>query len=144
MAEGDSLELTGASTHAILTAGGTMLGTSRYHPSKRDGATERVLDTLARDRVGALGREASLRDPVELERAPAFCANERSPLLRGCVEEALELPSAGEAGTEASGRDISRRWRNPYARCWTMTCRAARAGVCGAWSCEAPAPAAAR
>lgn len=54
VAEGDSLELTGASTHAILAAGGTMLGTSRYHPSEHEGATERVLDTLARDRVGAL------------------------------------------------------------------------------------------
>lgn len=54
VAEGDSVELTGASTHAILAAGGTMLGTSRYHPDEHEGAPERVLDTLARDRVGAL------------------------------------------------------------------------------------------
>ncbi len=54
VAEGNSIELTGASTHAILAAGGTMLGTSRYHPSEHEGATERALDTLARDRVAAL------------------------------------------------------------------------------------------
>ncbi|HUO71148.1 MAG TPA: ATP-dependent 6-phosphofructokinase [Solirubrobacteraceae bacterium] len=51
---GLSMELTGASTHAILVAGGTMLGTSRYHPSEHDGATEHVLDTLKRDRIAAL------------------------------------------------------------------------------------------
>jgi 6-phosphofructokinase len=54
VANGDSVELTGASTHAILAAGGTMLGTSRYHPDEHEGASERVLDTLARDHVGAL------------------------------------------------------------------------------------------
>jgi ATP-dependent phosphofructokinase / diphosphate-dependent phosphofructokinase len=48
------VELTGASTHAILATGGTMLGTSRYHPHEHDGAIERVLDTLARDHIGAL------------------------------------------------------------------------------------------
>jgi 6-phosphofructokinase 1 len=51
---GDSIELTGASTHAILGTGGTMLGTSRYHPDEQEGATERALDTLARDHIGAL------------------------------------------------------------------------------------------
>jgi 6-phosphofructokinase len=54
VAEGDSVELTGASTHAVLVTGGTMLGTSRYHPATHEGATERVLDTLGRDRIGAL------------------------------------------------------------------------------------------
>jgi 6-phosphofructokinase 1 len=54
VAERDSVELTGASTHAILAAGGTILGTSRYHPSEHEGATERALDTLARDRITAL------------------------------------------------------------------------------------------
>lgn len=54
VAEGSSVELTGASTHAILATGGTMLGTSRYHPSEHDGAIERALDTLARDRTAAL------------------------------------------------------------------------------------------
>ncbi|HEY7176084.1 MAG TPA: 6-phosphofructokinase, partial [Micromonosporaceae bacterium] len=38
VSEGDSLELTGAATHAILSAGGTILGTSRYHPEDHDGA----------------------------------------------------------------------------------------------------------
>lgn len=52
--EGRSIELTGASTHAILTMGGTLLGTSRYHPHEHEGATDRVLDTLARDRIAAL------------------------------------------------------------------------------------------
>ncbi|MHB1594734.1 MAG: 6-phosphofructokinase [Streptosporangiaceae bacterium] len=54
VAESDSVELTGASTHAILAAGGTMLGTSRFHPDEHEGATARVLDTLARDHVAAL------------------------------------------------------------------------------------------
>jgi phosphofructokinase-like protein len=54
VAESDSVELTGASTHAILTTGGTVLGTSRYHPHDHERATERVLDTLERDRIGAL------------------------------------------------------------------------------------------
>jgi ATP-dependent phosphofructokinase / diphosphate-dependent phosphofructokinase len=54
VAEGRSMELTGASTHAILVTGGTMLGTSRYHPSEHEGDTERTLDTLARDRIAAL------------------------------------------------------------------------------------------
>lgn len=52
--EGRSIELTGASTHAILAAGGTMLGTSRYHPSEHEGAVERALDTLNRDRIATL------------------------------------------------------------------------------------------
>ena len=52
--DSDSVELTGASTHAILATGGTILGTSRYHPEDHDGATERVLDTVRRDRVDAL------------------------------------------------------------------------------------------
>ncbi len=52
--EGDSVELTGESTHAILTTGGTLLGTSRYHPHDHMGAVERVLDTIERDRIGAL------------------------------------------------------------------------------------------
>lgn len=54
VAQGDSVELTGTSTHALLAMGGTVLGTSRYHPADHDGATERVLDTLARDRIDAL------------------------------------------------------------------------------------------
>lgn len=52
--DGDSVELTGSSTHAILATGGTILGTSRYHPEDHDGATERVLDTVRRDRVDVL------------------------------------------------------------------------------------------
>lgn len=54
VAESDSVELTGASTHAILATGGTMLGTSRYHPDEHQGAIDGVLDTLARDRIAAL------------------------------------------------------------------------------------------
>lgn len=52
--DSDSVELTGASTHAILATGGTILGTSRHHPEDHDGATERVLETVRRDRVDAL------------------------------------------------------------------------------------------
>jgi 6-phosphofructokinase 1 len=52
--EADSVELTAAATHAILAIGGTMLGTSRYHPADHDGATERAVDTLTRDRIDAL------------------------------------------------------------------------------------------
>lgn len=54
VAEGDSVELTGRATHAILATGGTVLGTSRFHPDQHEGVTESVLDTLARDRIGAL------------------------------------------------------------------------------------------
>ena len=54
VAEGDSVELTGATTHAVLNTGGTLLGTSRYHPASHEGAIDRVVDTLARDRIGSL------------------------------------------------------------------------------------------
>ena len=52
--DADSVELTGTSTHAILSSGGTILGTSRYHPAEHEGSTERVLDTLRRDRIDTL------------------------------------------------------------------------------------------
>ena len=51
---GDSADLTPATLHGMLAVGGTMLGTSRYHPADHDGAINRALDTLARDHVGTL------------------------------------------------------------------------------------------
>jgi len=52
--ESDSVELTTVATKGLLNAGGTVLGTSRYHPSDHDGAVDAILDTIARDRIGAL------------------------------------------------------------------------------------------
>ena len=54
VAESDAVDLTIDSTHGILTQGGTMLGTSRYHPSEVPGAMEAVLDTVRRERIDAL------------------------------------------------------------------------------------------
>src|SRR5207253_464602 len=56
-------------------------------------------------------REALLCDPAQLERAPAFRVDEGSPLLRGCVQEALQLPAVsapdlpGRHGSALAGRD---------------------------------------
>ncbi len=47
-------ELTIESTRGILPRGGTILGSSRTNPDKRDNGTELVRDTLARHRIDAL------------------------------------------------------------------------------------------
>jgi ATP-dependent phosphofructokinase / diphosphate-dependent phosphofructokinase len=47
-------ELTIESTRGILPRGGTILGSSRTNPDKRENGTELVRDTLARHRVDAL------------------------------------------------------------------------------------------
>ncbi len=52
--EGAMVDLTTASTRGILPRGGTILGSSRTNPFKSDDGVERVLDTLERERIGAL------------------------------------------------------------------------------------------
>ena len=52
--EGDSIELTGASTQGILSRGGTILGTSRFHPDEHEQGIEQSIETLARDRIDTL------------------------------------------------------------------------------------------
>ena len=54
LVDGDAMELSVAGTDALLATGGTALGTARYHPHDHKGAEARVLETLERDRIGAL------------------------------------------------------------------------------------------
>jgi len=109
VAEGDSVELTGASTHGILASGGTILGTSRYHPDEHDDATERVLDTLARDHIGALivvGGDGTL--------AAARLVSERGVCVLGipktidndvrCTDRSVGFDTAVSTATEAIDR----------------------------------------
>lgn len=62
--ENDFVTLTQASTRGILATGGTMLGTSRYHPDEHEGSLEQIVDTLRREGVEALivtGGDGTLR-----------------------------------------------------------------------------------
>ncbi len=52
--EGEIIELTVGGTHGLVRRGGTILGTSRTNPFHSDDGVERVLDTLARERIDAL------------------------------------------------------------------------------------------
>jgi ATP-dependent phosphofructokinase / diphosphate-dependent phosphofructokinase len=52
--ESDEVDLTMDSTHGILQLGGTILGTSRYHPHEVPGALEAIVETVARDRIDCL------------------------------------------------------------------------------------------
>jgi 6-phosphofructokinase 1 len=54
VAESDVVDLTIDSTRGILTLGGTVLGTSRYHPHEVPGALDAVLETARRDRIDGL------------------------------------------------------------------------------------------
>jgi len=77
VSEGDSVELTQQSTHAILDTGGTILGTSRFHPSDHVGAMDAVANTLRRDRVGCLlvvGGDGTLGEAILL-------SNEKVPII---------------------------------------------------------------
>lgn len=59
----DLAPLTREDTNGILPKGGTILGSSRTNPLKRDGGAERVMETLARfeiDAVIAIGGEDTL------------------------------------------------------------------------------------
>lgn len=62
--ENDFLTLTYGNTRGILSMGGTMLGTSRFHPDEHEGALEQIIDTLRREGVEALivtGGDGTLR-----------------------------------------------------------------------------------
>src|SRR5215510_13102458 len=52
--EDETMPLTVATTRGLIHRGGTILGTSRTNPFKREGGVEAVLGTLQRHRVGAL------------------------------------------------------------------------------------------
>jgi 6-phosphofructokinase 1 len=52
--EGDLVELTVASTRGLVHRGGTILGTSRTNPYRREGDVPALLATLERERVDAL------------------------------------------------------------------------------------------
>ncbi|MDR0431758.1 MAG: 6-phosphofructokinase [Bifidobacteriaceae bacterium] len=52
--DGDFLPLTRAALRNMLPQGGTVLGTARFHPSKKDGSLESVLRILEAERVEAL------------------------------------------------------------------------------------------
>jgi 6-phosphofructokinase 1 len=54
VADGDFLPLNRAATRNLLASGGTMLGTARFHPSKKDGTLDAVLRILAAEHVEAL------------------------------------------------------------------------------------------
>jgi len=54
VADGDLVDLTREHVRNVLPLGGTLLGTSRYHPSDEDRGFEKVLETLAAERVEAL------------------------------------------------------------------------------------------
>jgi 6-phosphofructokinase 1 len=52
--EGETTDLTLATTRGLLPRGGTILGSSRTNPFKADDGVARVLDTLRRERIDAL------------------------------------------------------------------------------------------
>jgi ATP-dependent phosphofructokinase / diphosphate-dependent phosphofructokinase len=52
--EGETVELTVASTRGLLHRGGTILGTSRTNPYKTEGGVAATLNTLSRERIDAL------------------------------------------------------------------------------------------
>ncbi|MCL2786898.1 MAG: 6-phosphofructokinase [Micrococcales bacterium] len=53
-AEGDFMPLTRSQLRNMLPSGGTILGTARFHPSRKDGSLERVARVLEAERVEAL------------------------------------------------------------------------------------------
>jgi ATP-dependent phosphofructokinase / diphosphate-dependent phosphofructokinase len=68
--EGESMDLSLGSTRGLLPRGGTILGTSRTNPYKSDDGPQRVLATLARDRIDALiviGGEDTLGVALKLD-----------------------------------------------------------------------------
>ncbi len=68
--QGESMDLSLWSVRGLLPRGGTILGTSRTNPYKSDDGLQRVLETLARDRIDALiaiGGEDTLGVAMKLE-----------------------------------------------------------------------------
>ncbi|MDR3202936.1 MAG: 6-phosphofructokinase [Bifidobacteriaceae bacterium] len=53
-AEGDFFPLTRQDVRNLLPRGGTMLGTARFHPSRKDGSLDQVIRILEAERVEAL------------------------------------------------------------------------------------------
>jgi ATP-dependent phosphofructokinase / diphosphate-dependent phosphofructokinase len=68
--EGESTDLSLGSIRGLLPRGGTILGTSRTNPYKSDDGPQKVLATLARDRIDALiaiGGEDTLGVALKLD-----------------------------------------------------------------------------
>jgi 6-phosphofructokinase 1 len=51
---GDMQTLTRGDVRNILSLGGTMLGTGRYHPDEHEGANKKIIDTLEDENIDAL------------------------------------------------------------------------------------------
>jgi 6-phosphofructokinase 1 len=54
MAEGDIVDLSVDSTRGLVTRGGTVLGTARYHPDEHSDATAMVFESFKRNRLDAV------------------------------------------------------------------------------------------
>jgi 6-phosphofructokinase 1 len=54
MAEGDIVDLSVDSTRGIITRGGTVLGTARYHPDEHSDGTGMVFESFKRNRLDAV------------------------------------------------------------------------------------------
>jgi phosphofructokinase-like protein len=68
--EGESMDLSLWTVRGLLPRGGTILGTSRTNPYKSDDGPQKVLTTLARDRIDALiaiGGEDTLGVALKLD-----------------------------------------------------------------------------
>ncbi len=68
--EGESMDLSLWTVRGLLPRGGTILGTSRTNPYKSDDGPQKVLATLARDRIDALiaiGGEDTLGVALKLD-----------------------------------------------------------------------------
>jgi len=107
--EGDSLELTGAATQGILNRGGTILGTSRFHPDEHEHGIERGIDTLTRDRIDTLivaGGDGTLAASHRVEQQgiriigiPKTIDNDVS-----CTDRSIGFDTALSTATEAIDR----------------------------------------
>ena len=52
--DGDAFPLTRDHVRGVLPLGGTMLGTTRFHPHENNGGIDAVLETLKHEHIGAL------------------------------------------------------------------------------------------
>jgi len=72
MAEGDIIDLSVDSTRGLVTRGGTILGTARYHPHEHPDGTGMVFESFKRNRLDAvicIGGDGTLAAAGELSEA---------------------------------------------------------------------------
>jgi phosphofructokinase-like protein len=72
MAEGDIVDLSVDSTRGLVTRGGTILGTARYHPHEHPDGTGMVFESFKRNRLDAvicIGGDGTLAAAGELSEA---------------------------------------------------------------------------